>query len=409
MTYTLQQSISKIRLPAASAVLAFVVVLGLGVVATQSAEGQTFTVLHNFAWTNGAHPFAGLIQGTAGTFYGTTWTGGFSGYGAIFGLSKGGKKVVLHSFTGYLGDGAYPLAGLVRDAAGNLYGTTSEGGEDPNGYCASQGLSGCGVVFKVDARGKETVLHRFNGTAGGYPAGGLVRDKAGNLYGTTKIGGSLNDGTVFMMSKTGKETVLHDFTGPDGAYPYLTSLLMDAKGNLYGVTGGGGTGYGTVYMLSKSGTLTVLHSFSAETTDGCYPSGPPAMDEHGNLYGTTLGCGSNNNGIVWKVGQNGTEAVLHNFAGGLLDGATPDSGVIVDTGADLYGDTQTGGGTGCGGTGCGTVFKLSKGTLTLLHTFTGPDGCCSSGSLIRDAKGNFYGATEAGGTHDYGTVWKLTP
>ena len=397
VTNTPQQGISRIRLGAAGAVLKLAVVLVLGVVATQSAQAQTFKVLYNFTGSpDGANP-AGLVRDAAGNLYGTTNVGGTSDLGTVFKVSKTGKETVLHSFTGSP-DGAYPVAELIRDTAGNLYGTTWKGG----------GSSGFGTVFKVSKTGKETVLYAFTGTPdGANPEAGLVRDMAGNLYGTTSVGGAFTYGTVFKVGTTGKETVLHSFAGGDGAIPAYTSLLMDTKGDLYGVTSEGGTpNKGVVYKLSTSGTLTLLHSFAGGTMDGCNPLGTPVMDTKGNVYGTTLECGSSGEGIVWKVSQTGTETVLHNFAGGSSDGQAPFAGVILDAKGNLYGDTYEG-----GASGQGTVYKLSKsGKLVVLHSLNeGTDGANPEGGVIRDAQGNLYGAAEVGGSDGYGTVWKLTP
>jgi uncharacterized repeat protein (TIGR03803 family) len=324
----------------------------------------------------------------------------------VFKVDTSGTETVLHSFGDGTTDGRTPYAGLVRDKAGNLYATTYEGG-------GIGCVDGCGTVFKVDTTGTETVLHSFaGGTADGcFPYGGLLQDKADNLYGTTQACGASSNGMVFKVSKSGKMTVLHNFAGgtTDGANPLYASLLMDKKGTLYGVAQYGGTSNeGVVYKLSKRGTLRVLHSFAGGTTDGCNPYGTPAMDTLGSLYGTAVACGSSNMGIVWKVSKKGTETVLHNFAGGTTDGAVPIAGVILDAKGNLYGDTQYGGGNGCLGSGCGTVYKLSKaGTLSLLHIFAGSDGALPFGRVIRDTKGNLYGTAFLGGIPDWGTVWQL--
>ncbi len=391
--------ISRRGLGAASAALTFVVVLGLGVVTSQSAQAQTFTDLYNFTGSpDGADPFAGLVRDAAGNLYGTTYTGASSGYGVVFKVDTSGTETVLYSFSGGT-DGGSPVGGLVRDTAGSLYGTTQYGGS-----------SGNGVVFKVDNSGTETVLYSFAGgtTDGCSPYGGLVRDKAGSLYGTTMGCGASGNGTVFKVTKSGAEKLLHSFAGgtADGANPLYTGLLMDPKGNLYGVTSQGGSqNSGVVYKLSKSGTLTLLHSFTGGTTDGCSAHGTPTMDKEGNLYGTTSRCGFGSHGIVWKVSKKGTEIVLHNFAGGSSDGENPISGVILDAQNNLYGNTQAG-----GVSDDGTVYELNKkGVLTLLHSFAGSDGATPYGGLIRDAKGNVYGTTLEGGSGRDGTVWKLTP
>jgi uncharacterized repeat protein (TIGR03803 family) len=396
VTKTVQQGISKVRLAAASAVLICVAMLVPGVVTTP-AHAQTLTTLYTFTGgTDGAYPYAGLVRDSAGNLYGTTYEGGASGSGTVYRVDTSGTETVLYSFSG--ANGGYPFAGLVRDSSGNLYGTTYAGG-----------TSGYGTVFKVDSGGTGTVLYSFAGgtTDGCNPAGGLLRDKAGNFYGTTSYCGTSDLGTVFKLSKSGKETVLHSFGGApsDGAYPAFQNLLMDKKGNLYGVTEDGGTdGQGVAYVLSPSGTLTLLHSFAGGTTDGCYPLGTPAMDPKGNLYGTAEGCGSSSFGIVWKVSKKGTETVLHNFAGGTTDGANPIAGLIRDAKGNLYGDTNAG-----GTSSFGTVYELNKKGVTLLHSFAGTDGSYPFGGVIRDAKSNLYGTTVQGGSGSYGTVWKLKP
>jgi len=370
----------------------------LTLLATQRAPAQTLDALYSFTGAaDGGDPFPAVIRDAAGNLYGTTDYAGTSFAGVVFKISKTGKESVLYNFTGG-DDGQYPYAPLVRDAAGNLYGTTSQGG-----------TSGLGVVFKLTPTGKETVLHSFTGGADGvYPYGGLFRDAAGNLYGTTEIGGTANDGIVFKISKTGKETVLHSFTGAanDGGEPVYSGFYMDAKGNLYSVASHGGTsGEGVLYKLSPRGKLTVLHSFAAGTTDGCYPYGTPAVDAQGNMYGGTGGCGTSNFGVVWKMSKNGTETVLHNFAGTPSDGQSPLAGVILDALGNIYGSTNTG-----GASNFGTVFELHKnGKYTLLHTFTGgTDGKYLNGGLILDLRGRIYGTTINGGTGGYGTVWRIT-
>jgi uncharacterized repeat protein (TIGR03803 family) len=338
-----------------------------------------------------------LIQDHAGNLYGTTYGGGTSGAGTVFKVSKAGQDTVLYNFCAYnCTVGYFPYAGLVQDPNGNLYGTASNGG-----------TSGAGAVFKVSKTGQETVLYSFTGgtTDGCYPEGGLIRDTAGNLYGTTFGCGTSDYGTVFKLSEKGTETILHSFAYSDGANPYLTNLLMDAKGNVYGVTSKGGAGYGTVYKLSKNKSFTLLHSFTGGTADGCYASGTPFMDTKGNLYGTAEACGSSNDGIVWKLSTKSTESVLHNFTGGSSDGANPYGGVIMDAKGNLYGDTETG-----GASNYGVVYELNtKHKLTLLHSFAESDGQNSYGGVIMDVKGSLYGTTETGGTGGSGTVWKLTP
>jgi uncharacterized repeat protein (TIGR03803 family) len=405
MVHLIQQRdwISIMRQQAAIAALTLAAAFCLAIVTTQSAQAQTFKVLYNFTGsTDGATPYAPLVRDSAGNLYGTTEAGGASGAGTVFRVSKSGKETVLYSFTGGV-DGANPFAGLLQDAADNLYGVTAYGG-----------TSGVGTVFKLSKGGKETVLHNFaGGTADGcYPFGGLLRDTAGNLYGTTEDCGASGIGTVFKLSKTGEETILHSFAGgtSDGEFPSFTTLLMDANDNLYGVAEQGGAyNLGVVYKLSKAGKLTVLHSFEGGTGDGCDAFGTPAMDAAGNLYGTANACGSSEVGIVWKVSKKGKETVLHNFTAGPSDGAEPIAGVIMDAEGNLYGDTYQG-----GSANLGTVYKLNtKGKVTLLHTFTGPGGSYPYSGVLREASGNIYGTTIYGGSgtkcnNGCGTVWQIT-
>jgi uncharacterized repeat protein (TIGR03803 family) len=395
------------RVRAASGALVLAVLLAVGVIATPSAYGRRYKEKALYKFTGGVDgwgSYASLVRDAAGNLYGTAVAGGTAGYGVVFKLDTGGHESVLHSFTA-APDGANPFAGLVRDTVGSLYGTTAYGG-------SSDCTSGCGVVFKVDSSGTETLLHSFAGgtTDGCYPHGGLLRDKAGSLYGTAGMCGASGYGVIFKIDSNGTETVLHSFAGgsSDGLYPSLASLLMDKNGNLYGVTEeGGASNQGVAYELSKRGTLTVLYSFTGGTTDGCYPLGTPAMDAKGTLYGTTFECGSSNEGVLWKLSK-GKETMLHSFAGP-NDGAYPYAGVIIDAKGNLYGDAEEG-----GASNLGTVYKLSKtGTLTLLLSFAGSDGAEPYGGLIVDAKANVYGTTWQGGSrqcaYGCGTVWKLTP
>jgi len=404
---------------AENATLMLVVVLVLGLVAIQPAGAQNFTDLYNFTGPpDGEYPYnVSLVRDAAGNLYGTTAGGGtgpcsglgLSGCGTVFEVNASGTETVLYSFCPQSGcaDGQWPFAGLVRDAAGNLYGTTYEGG-----------ASGYGTVFELTPQQgggwTEAVLHSFAGPPndGSGPWASLVLDTSGNLYGTTWQGGSFSTlGTVFKVSKTGKETVLHSFSGSpnDGANPRFGSLVMDKVGNLYGVTSSGGVtpGNGTVFKMNTTGAETVLYSFCPQSgcSDGQTPYGSPAMDRQGNLYGTTEYGGSFGDGVVWKLSKNGTETVLHNFAGGPSDGANPVAGVIIDAKGDLYGESYEG-----GSSGDGAAYKLNKkGRLTLLHSFAGPDGTNPLGGVIRDASGNLYGTAYEGGSDGYGTVWKLTP
>lgn len=429
---------------AASAVLAVaisILLLPLSGASHQTEEvAPIYSILYSFkALPDGEVPFAGLARDAAGNLYGTTVTGGGAQAGTVFKLDAAGKETVLHSFAGPPTDGAAPFAGVVRDEAGNLYGTTFNGGASST---CSAGL-GCGVVFKLDAAGNETVLYNFIGppTDGANPLGNLVRDTAGNLYGTTFSGGSSTNvcpggcGVVFKLDAIGNETVLYSFTGKrgDGADP-AGGLVQDEAGNLYGATtfGGessrcGGLGCGVVFKLETSGKETVLHRFVGPPTDGTNPTAPLVRDAAGNLFGTTTTGGDSSNcpgagttggcGVVFKLETSGEETVLHNFAGPPTDGSGSLVGLIRDAAGNLYGTTSNGGSIkGCEGFGCGVVFKLDKARKeTVLHSFAGPrkhDGAIPDGVLIRDAAGNLYGTTANGGSSNAcsggcGVVFKL--
>jgi uncharacterized repeat protein (TIGR03803 family) len=371
-----------------------------------AARAQTYTVLYTFTGgAEGGNPAAGLLLDAAGNLYGTATFGGTGVFfGVVFKLHKE-VETVLHSFAGYPTDGSDPsYAGLVRDDDGNLYGTTRFGGTYDNG-----------TVFKVDRGGKETVLYSFTGNAdGANPTAGLVLGKAGNLYGTTSSGGDLSCGggcgVVFKLDRTGTETVLHAFTGgADGANPFA-GLVRDQAGNFYGSTinGGAPCGYcGVVFKLDPTGAETVLYAFTG-LADGLVPS-DVVLDGAGNLYGTTTFAGDACFcGVVFKLDPTGNQTVLYSFTGG-TDGGFPVAGLIRDTAGNLYGTTLGGGDPICG---CGVVFKVDPaGNETVLYTFTGgADGASPYADLVQDRAGNLYGTATNGGdlSCGCGVVFKLT-
>jgi uncharacterized repeat protein (TIGR03803 family) len=335
--------------------------------------------LHGFSGQYGENPVAGVVMDGAGDLFGTLSAGGPHGGGAVFELvSSNGewKFQIIHGFINNGEDGFLPYAGLTMDAAGNLYGTTWRGGSHSN--CVS---AGCGTVFELSP-GKngswtEKILHSFNnnGEDGYWPMAGVTLDPAGNLYGTTQVGGrstkcSGGCGTVFKLSpgKNGgwTETVLHSFThsGFDG-YDVVSGVILDAGGNIYGTTYFGGThsscanfvGCGAVFELVNDGKWTekLLHSFGSRG-DGIFPTAGLIADAKGNLFGTTSAGGSNNEGVVFQlILANGkwTEKVLHTFSGG-NDGSEPAAGVILDGVGNLYGTTFRG-----GASGAGTIFEVT--------------------------------------------------
>jgi uncharacterized repeat protein (TIGR03803 family) len=324
--------------------------------------GWTKTVLYNFGnGTDGYGP-NGLVMDAAGNLYGVTVSGGLYGGGIAYELSRsegeGWTETVLYNFSsgGGLGNGSFSL---WRDAAGNLYGTMTEGGTYDEG-----------MVFELSPGGggawTETVLWSFgNGSDGKFPESGVIMDLAGNLYGTTLQGGTYCSGCgiVYELSPSEggnwTETVLHNFNGDDGSEPW-DSPILDAAGNLYGTTSEGGTySDGTVFEVSPNDggwTETVLHSFHDDGHDGLSPLTPVILDTTGNLYGTTYSGGTNRDGTVFELSprQGGwRETVLYNFGSG-NGGVDIFGGVVMDRAGDLYGNTAAG-----GLYGYGTAFELT--------------------------------------------------
>jgi uncharacterized repeat protein (TIGR03803 family) len=365
------------------------------------ATAQTFTTLHIFDLTDGADPYAGLIQATDGNLYGTTYSGGANEYdGTVFKITPSGTLTTLHSFDGT--DGYDSRAGLVQATNGDFYGTTSSGGAE-----------GVGTVFKITPGGALTTLHSFDGADGTYPYAGLVQATNGNLYGTTVNGGpggcaGSGCGTVFKITPSGTLTTLHYFGGTDGSGtdPWA-GLVQATNGDLYGTTLGGNGVYGTVFKITPSGMLTTLHGF--DITDGEYPVAGLVQVTNGDLYGVTEAGGTNGDGTVFKITPSGELTTLYSFCSGgdCTDGREPEGGLVQATDGNLYGTTYYG-----GANGYGTVFKITpSGTLTTLHSFDGTDGTYPYAGLIQDTNGTFYGTTQGGGSSEppgYGTVFSLS-
>jgi uncharacterized repeat protein (TIGR03803 family) len=391
----------------------FVVLTVLFLVGSAVAQTGTFTELYPFNsngdLSDGAWPEAGVTRDAAGNLYGTTFFGGtgtecdiyFGGCGVVFKLDANGTETVLHSFGGKP-DGSNPTARVILDASGTLYGTTAYGG-----------AHGHGTVFKMDATtGSEIILHSFAGGAdGANPNAGLVRDAAGNFYGTTQYGGKgcygRGCGTIFELSATGEETILYRFSDvPDGASP-LGGVAFDSSGDIYGTTWlGGAYSLGTVFSLDSTGNEKVLYSF-AGGSDGANPIGGPVLDQAGNLYGATSAAGPSYFGTLFMIDTAGKESVLYSFTGG-TDGAYPYSHLLVDGSGNLFGTASQG---GC--CGLGSIFEFSNGALTTLHGFsaarngTNPDGQVPMGGLMTDSAGNFYGTATEAGPDGWGTVFEL--
>jgi uncharacterized repeat protein (TIGR03803 family) len=314
-----------------------------------------YTNLYSFVGspTDGKNPQAGLVQGSDGNFYGTTEIGGMGQEGTVFQINPSGGYSNLYAFGNQRFDGYQPRAGLVQGSDGNFYGTTYVGGRYP-----------LGTVFRISPGGNYTNLYSFGASPddGSYPAAGLVQGSDGNFYGTTHTAGTGAHGTVFRISPSGSCTSLYSFVGSpnDGAAPYA-GLVQGSDGNFYGTTSQGGTigDNGTVFRISPSGSYTSLYSFAGYPTDGAAPYAGLVQGSDGNFYGTTSQGGTSGHGTVFRISPSGSYTSLYSFAGYPTDGDYPDAGLVQGSDGNFYGTTYSGGtSTNCFD-GCGTVFKLT--------------------------------------------------
>ena len=388
--------------------------LALIVIVSQSALAQTFNVIYSFnTGPIGVFPFAGVTLDAHGNVYGTNNVYGV-GYGTVYKLTfKDGAFTAgpLYEFQGGR-DGAFPAARVVFGPDGSLYGTTSQGGG--NGC----GGRGCGTVFKlmppaticraVQCPWTETVLYRFTGGAdGAIPEyGDIIFDSAGSIYGTTS-GNASNFGSVFKLTNSGgvwTEATLWAFTGgADGYFP-MGGVTFDRSGNLYGTMNTG------VFELSPSDggwTETVLHNFQL-STDGLSSEAGVIFDNAGNLYSDTFTLGPGQGGTMFEMtpaGGSWNFQVLYPFNRGT---GTVGTSLIFDNAGNLYGvrasDAQDD----------GEVFKLTQvegsWTYTMIHQFSGGNqGASPYEGVVMDADGNLWGTASAGGAHNYGMVYEITP
>jgi uncharacterized repeat protein (TIGR03803 family) len=363
--------------------IAATITLMLTLFAPNSYAQYTETILHGFSGTSdGGNPWAGVIFDAAGNLYGTTAGGGANQGGTVYELSpsaSGWLETILYSFK-QKSDGGDPLGGLVLDSSGNLYGTAYMGGENKTLNCQP---NGCGAIYKlspVEGGGwTESVIHTFSTAAGGFgPVSGLTIDTAGNLYGTTIYGGQLYSGDPI--------------------------------------------GYGLVYELSPSSAgwkYKILHAFS-NGVDGSIPYAGVTLDAAGNLYaaamfgGNSRSCSGNSCGTIVKLSPTSSgpwnTSLVHNFVG--KDGGNPYGGLAIDAAGNLYATTEN-----YGAENAGTVVEFSPSGSgwkeSLLYTFSGQGtaGIHPQGKLTTDSGGNVYGTTTSdGGTFDAeGTVFELSP
>jgi uncharacterized repeat protein (TIGR03803 family) len=376
----------------------------------ETLEGRltpSLTTLASFTGPNGGAPQGNLIMDPSGNLYGTASSGGASGAGTVYEVARGsGTITTLASFNGT--NGAGPVAGLVMDGLGNLYGTTSE-------VVTPLGMLNLGTVFElVKGSGTITTLASFDGVNGANPMGSLIMDSSGNLYGTTYYGGALypagdSYGTVFELVKgSGTITTLASFEpdGVIGAYP-VGGLVMDGSGNLWGTTFGGGLGffsnglgYGTIFeVLKGSHTITTQGEFAPGSGDN--PAASLIMGGNGNMYGTMSAGGASGDGGVFEIPVK-TSLTLASFNG--ANGATPEASLAIDSNGNLFGTTYGG-----GASGDGTVFEVAQGsgTITTLASFNGTNGANPEGGLVVDGSGNVYGTTSSGGASNAGTFFEL--
>ncbi len=381
---------------------------------------QILTTLHSFDNTDGAYPFAGLVQATDGNFYGTTYNGGANNEGAVFKITPSGTLVWVYSFCSQPNctDGALPVGGLIQYSDGNLYGTAGYGGANNRG-----------TVFKITLSGTLTTLYNFCNLEacadGSQPYAGLLLATDGNFYGTTLFGGKYTYGSIFEITSGGLLTTLYSFCPdknpcPDGARP-SASLIQAANGGFYGTTQAGGAnhnndcateGCGTVFEFT-GGALTTLYSFCAQSgcTDGQNPVAGLIQASNGNFYGTTeFGGANNNNGTVFKITASGMLTTLYSFCSksACTDGQGPQAGLLQATDGNLYGTTTAG-----GSKGAGTIFEMTpSGTLATVYYFCYQSGCSDGegpyAALIQGTDGKFYGTTFGGGAHGYGAVFSLS-
>lgn len=385
-------------------------------------SAQTYTVLHNFGGPgDGIGPIAPMVFDVQGNLYGTTLSGGTGSYGTVFMLAPNGgtwNESVLYSFSNSNQGGFGQMAVDVR---GNLY-----------GELGPEGTGNDGSVYELSPNGGGSwtlqTLYVFTGYPDGAgPTGGVLLGNANEIFGVANGGGQRNVGMVFDLDRLSAthwtEFRLYSFLGSaQGQYPG-GPLNLDTAGNLYGVSGGGTGNSGMIFKLSPNHrsfgwTESQLYSFQ-------YPHGTPntglVIDADGNIYGTGHEDGKYAVGSVYELSPNQdgtwTYTDLYDFTGTNGDGAFANGGLVMDAAGNLYGTTRQGGsyqGYYCSYSGCGIIFELSpvgngQWTESIVHTFDNNDGSLPSAGLTQDRAGNLYGTASGGGTNNDGVVFELTP
>jgi uncharacterized repeat protein (TIGR03803 family) len=385
--------------------------------------------------SDGSVPLASVIRDTSGNLYGSTAFGGSSantcmgrGCGVVYKLTKGSSgwtQSFLYKFTGGA-DGGNPWSvTLFRDSAGNLYGTAIDSGNQYSGCGNPDGRwgSGCGTVYKIDPSGNFSVIYAFKGPPDAdSPLAGVIADPNGNLYGTTNYGGQYGYGTVYEIDTKGQEAILHSFSGGADGWRPQTALVRDRQGNLYGTTygnsgySGGCYGYscGVIFKLHKgrkTWNFRTLYTFTGGA-DAAQPN-TPILDAAGNMYGTTVdGPSGTLTGTIWELSHSGTFATLYRFTGG-ADGGQPLRGqaLLRDSKGNLYGTAATG-----GINYFGTAWELNtRHHLKVLYSFGQARlygvGTTPFSGLVTDSTGDLYGTASHGGAYGtyggFGTVFEL--
>ena len=386
-----------------------------------AARGASTEVIYSFAGgQDGEYADTDLVMDGAGNIYGTSVQGGAHGSGTVWRLSPEGNTwthTVLYSFTGGA-DGGEPYKGVTLDADGNLYGTAVTGG---GGTCEG----GCGVAYKLTNNGgtwTQRVIHQFNGPDDGQgPGARLTIGDDGDIYGMAPTGGEFGAGTIYQMHATRHGwnfKVIHAFTGgADGCGGSAGAMLVHG-GSLYGAsTACGANGAGLIYALTPNQKgkfkFKILYAFKGEP-DGSFPYGGLMFDAKGNIYGTTYYDGEDEVGAVYELSPKDRgewkERELYSFKDNGSDGASSISNLVQDASGNLYGTTSAG-----GTSNLGTIFKLTSGahhswTESVVHSFGGPpDGAFAYNGMVGDGSGVFYGATTHGGEDDEGAIYKFTP
>jgi uncharacterized repeat protein (TIGR03803 family) len=368
--------------------VAICVLLALIAFLATTTHAQTFSVLYNFGSAPGdarvpVQPGT-IAQGRDGNFYSTSAHGGNYNMGSVFNLTPSGQITLLYGFGGTFinNEGSFPSSGLTPASDGSFYGAAYTGG-----------AYSVGTIFKITPSGTLTQLYDFTGGAdGASPLAAPIQGSDGNLYGTAAAGGA-NHGVIYKITAAGKFSVLHTFAGSDGGFPQ-SQLIQGTDGTFYGTTSGGGANgnLGTIFKITPTGKLTTLFSF--DSVRGTSPDASLIQGKDGNFYGSARFGGLYDHGVIFKMNSTGRLTVLHNFCpvAGCADGSSPNTALVQGSDGNFYGVASD------GGNSYGTLFKMTPaGTFTVLHTFDPTTGWTPI-TLTQPTNGILYGEATGGGT-----------